>query len=269
MRKLVLFILIVFTIFSTLPIQFAEAYSDQSHGWGYSKSKNHQPPYTGGYGDLLRKYGGYYIDATDEKVVYLTFDNGYEQGYTGQILDVLKEKQVPATFFVTGHYVNSASDLVKRMVKEGHIVGNHSWSHPDFSKMSKERIAKELSKVEKAVAEITDQDSMMYLRPPRGTFSERSLATTEELGYITMFWSLAFVDWHTNQQKGWEYAYRSVINQIHPGAVMLLHTVSEDNAEALEHMIEELQKQGYQFKSLDHLVMKQILPQPISEHFGL
>lgn len=239
------------------------AYGDRSYGWGYEKSQNHEPPDPGFYKDLLQKYGGYHIDPTDDKVVYLTFDNGYEQGYTDEILDVLKEKEVPATFFVTGHYIKSAGELVQRMVQEGHIVGNHSWSHPDFSKMSKKRIENELRKVEQAVANITDQDSMKYLRPPRGTFSERSLAATEELGYINMFWSLAFVDWHTKGQKGWKYAYESVMKQVHPGAVMLLHTVSEDNAKALERIIEDLQKQGYTFKSLDDLVLKQMLPDPL------
>ncbi|MCD5325483.1 MULTISPECIES: delta-lactam-biosynthetic de-N-acetylase [Pontibacillus] len=240
-----------------------------SYGWGFSRGGEGEAPDVGKYGPLLEKYGGYYMDKTDEKVVYLTFDNGYEQGYTDEILDVLKDKEVPATFFVTGHYVNSASDLVKRMVKEGHIVGNHSWSHPDFSKTSPEKIKKELKRVEDAVAKITDQDSMQYLRPPRGTFSENSLAATQELGYITMFWSLAFVDWHTDGQKGWEYAYRSVMQQVHPGAIILLHTVSEDNALALEHMIDELHKRGYTFKSLDDLVLKQMLPDPLQTLSGL
>ncbi|WP_236561107.1 delta-lactam-biosynthetic de-N-acetylase [Pontibacillus sp. HMF3514] len=248
-----------------MPFSNMHAYGDNSYGWGYEKSRNHKPPKTGFYGDLLKKYGGYHIDPSGEKVLYLTFDNGYEQGYTDDILDVLKEKEVPATFFVTGHYIKSAEGLVQRMVNEGHIVGNHSWSHPDFSKMSKDRIKNELVKVEQAVANITDQDSMKYLRPPRGTFSERSLAISEELGYINMFWSLAFVDWHTNGQKGWKYAYDSVMKQIHPGAVMLLHTVSEDNAKALERIIEDLQKQGYTFKSLDDLVLKQILPDPMAD----
>jgi len=155
--------------------------------------------------------------------------------------------------------------VVQRMVNEGHIVGNHSWDHPDFSRMSKDRIKRELDKVERAVANITDQDSMKYLRPPRGTFSERSLAVTQEMGYINMFWSLAFVDWHTNGQKGWKYAYNSVMKQVHPGAIMLLHTVSEDNAKALSHIIDDLQKQGYTFKSLDHLVFNQMIMDPMAD----
>lgn len=269
MRPLPFVILIVFLSTLIGMPTHSLAYSTSSHGWGYKKSTDHQAPDAGVYGGLVEKYGGFYVDPTDEKVVYLTFDNGYEKGYTGKVLDILKKKEVPATFFITGHYINSAPDLVKRMVREGHIVGNHSWSHPDFASMNETRIKDELQKVEKAVADLTEQESMMYLRPPRGTFSEKSLAVTENLGYVTMFWSLAFVDWHTDAQKGWEYAYRSVMNQIHPGAVILLHTVSQDNAEALEKMIDEMRKQGYTFKSLDDLVMKRLLPNPISEHFGL
>ncbi|KGX90300.1 delta-lactam-biosynthetic de-N-acetylase [Pontibacillus marinus] len=259
-----LYVILAAVLLSVMPFSNMHAYGDNSYGWGYEKRGNHKPPKTGFYGDLLNKYGGYHIDPSGEKVLYLTFDNGYEQGYTDDILDVLKEKEVPATFFVTGHYIKSAEELVQRMVNEGHIVGNHSWSHPDFSKMSKDRIKNELVKVEQSVANITDQDSMKYLRPPRGTFSERSLAISEELGYINMFWSLAFVDWHTKGQKGWKYAYDSVMKQVHPGAIMLLHTVSEDNAKALERIIEDLQKQGYTFKSLDDLVLKQMLPDPIA-----
>lgn len=244
----------------TVTLTPIHAESNKSYGWGYKKSQNNQPPETGFYGSLLEENGGYYLDHSGEKVVYLTFDNGYEEGYTGKILDVLKDKQVPATFFVTGHYVKSAPDLVKRMVKEGHIVGNHSWSHPDFTKVSEDKLKQELDKVHKAVADLTGVKTMSFLRPPRGVFSARTLALTNKLGYTNVFWSLAFVDWNTNAQKGWEYAYRSVIKQIHPGAVILLHTVSSDNAEALDHLIDELRKRGYTFKSLNDLVWKNVLP---------
>lgn len=130
------------------------------------------------------------MDDSGDKVVYLTFDNGYEQGYTPKILDALKKENVPASFFVTGHYVESKPDLVKRMVKEGHIVGNHSYHHPDLSIVSKKTMKKELETLEDAVAEITDQDQMKYLRPPRGIFSEQTLKWANELGYIHIFWSL-------------------------------------------------------------------------------
>lgn len=229
------------------------------YGWGYKKNTDHQIPDIGKYSEILKKYGAYYVDYSDEKVLYLTFDNGYEQGYTEGILDVLKEETVPATFFVTGHYVKSEPGLVKRMAEDGHIIGNHSYHHPDFSVMSKSAIKEELETLEQAVAAISNQKEMKYLRPPRGVFNEQSLNWSNELGYIHIFWSLAFNDWQTNQQKGWQFAYDQIIEQIHPGAIILLHTVSSDNAEALPHVIKELKSQGYVFKSLDDLVFKDMI----------
>ncbi|UOR13408.1 delta-lactam-biosynthetic de-N-acetylase [Halobacillus amylolyticus] len=249
---------IAFTLL-TMPITtvFAE-------GWGYKKSKDGKIPEVGSYGPLIEKYDGFYVDHSDEKMIYLTFDNGYEQGHTAKVLDILKEQQVPAAFFVTGHYINSAPELVQRMANEGHIIGNHSWSHPDFTELSKQEMKKELSKVEEAVQELTDQDTMTYVRPPKGKFNEQTLKWARELGYIHAFWSIAFVDWETDKQKGWEYAYQSILGQIHPGAVVLLHTVSKDNADALNELIVQLRKRGYHFGSLNDLMMKKLLPFPIT-----
>lgn len=229
-------------------------------GWGYKKSTNGEVPEIGSYEDMLKQYSGYYADKSGEKNIYLTFDNGYEEGYTPQILDVLKKEEVPATFFVTGHYVKTAPDLVQRMVKEGHIVGNHSYHHPDFSILTKEAMKKELEDLQLQVSELTDQKDMKYLRPPRGVFNQQTLEWANDLGYIHVFWSLAFKDWETSNQKGWRYAYDEIIEQIHPGAIVLLHTVSKDNAEALEAVIKDLKKEGYQFKSLDDLVFRDQLP---------
>lgn len=235
----------------------------QAEGWGYKKSSDGNVPDVGRYGPMIEKYDGFYVDPSGDPVVYLTFDNGYEQGYTGHVLDVLKEKDVPATFFVTGHYIESAPELVKRMAKEGHLIGNHSWNHPDFTQISKEKMKDELDKVNEAVQELTNQTTMSFVRPPRGTFNEQTLKWAKEFGYTHAFWSVAFKDWETDNQKGWEYAYNSVIEQIHPGAVVLLHTVSKDNAEALSQMIDELRKRGYQFKSLNHLMIKKYIPEPV------
>ncbi|MGI8314845.1 delta-lactam-biosynthetic de-N-acetylase [Halobacillus mangrovi] len=234
-----------------------------AEGWGYKKSNNGDTPDVGRYGPMLEKQDGFYVDDSGDKVVYLTFDNGYEQGYTGQVLDVLKEKNVPATFFVTGHYIESAPDLLKRMVDEGHLIGNHSWSHPDFTQVSKQKMKKELDRVHNSVKKITGQETMTFVRPPRGTFNEQTLKWAKEFGYTHAFWSVAFKDWETNNQKGWEYAYRSVIDQVHPGAVILLHSVSQDNAEALDQLIDELRKRGYHFGSLNDLMVKKLLPYPI------
>ncbi|MEQ6391275.1 delta-lactam-biosynthetic de-N-acetylase [Bacillaceae bacterium S4-13-58] len=242
--------------------------SAQSYGWGFQKRGEGLPPIAGTYENILQQNNGYFYDPSGEKVLYLTFDNGYEQGYTDQVLDVLKEKEVPATFFVTGHYVESSEELIQRMVQEGHIVGNHSWSHADFTTLGKEEIKEELRKVEEAVANISTQQSMSFLRPPRGTFTPESLSAASELGYANMFWSLAYVDWETNNQKGWKHSYEQVMKQVHPGAIMLLHAVSSDNAEALSHLIDDLREEGYTFKSLNYFMRKQMLPEPFVKDFG-
>lgn len=237
-----------------------------SYGWGYKKAENHQPPEVGKYGNILKDNGGYYIDESGEKTVYLTFDNGYEAGYTEYILDTLEEKEVPATFFITGHYVRSQPELVKRMLKDNHTLGNHSDHHGDFTKMSKEEMKQELSLLDRAVASITNIKKLQYVRPPKGTFNAQTIQWANELGYTHIFWSLAFVDWHEDKKAGWKSAYQQLMDQIHPGAIVLLHTVSPDNAEALPYVIDDLRKQGYHFKSLDDLIMKNTIPQPI---FGM
>lgn len=259
MKKLIVSMAVLLT-FSLFHVASVEA---EGYGWGYKKNSDHTLPYIGKYEEMLEKYSAYYADKSGEKNIYLTFDNGYEEGYTDDILDVLKKKEVPATFFVTGHYVKSEPDLVKRMVDEGHIIGNHSYHHPDFSVISKESMKKELEDLEKAVAEVSEQDNLKYLRPPRGIFNEQTLDWSYELGYLHIFWSLAFIDWETSKQKGWEYAFNQIMDQIHPGAIILLHTVSSDNAQALERLITELHKQGYAFKSLDDLVLEDKLPEAV------
>jgi peptidoglycan-N-acetylmuramic acid deacetylase len=258
MKKWTIWLFVCVIILSFVPAS-AEAVSNKAIHWGFKRSENHKPPSAGKELDqLLAKYDAFYLGNPNKKEIYLTFDNGYENGYTAKILDVLKEKKVPATFFVTGHYLDTAPDLVKRMVKEGHIVGNHSWHHPDLTQVSNERLRKELESVRKKTEELTGQKGMMYLRPPRGIFSERTMAVARELGYYHVFWSLAFVDWQTNNQKGWKYAYDNIMKQIHPGAVLLLHTVSKDNADALAKVIDDLRKQGYTFKSLDDLMIEKM-----------
>ncbi|WP_308637509.1 delta-lactam-biosynthetic de-N-acetylase [Paenibacillus silvisoli] len=209
-----------------------------------------------GFQPILEQHGAIFLGDTKQKELYLTFDNGYENGYTSRILDVLKEKQVPAIFFITGHYVKDKPELVKRMVAEGHLVGNHSWSHPDMSVISNSQIQTELAKVKAAVAELTGQQNMQFLRPPRGIFNSRVLAVSKEQGYTSVFWSVAYRDWEPNAQRGWRYAYDNVMKQLHPGAVILLHSVSKDNTEALPQIIEAARQQGYTFKPLSELATK-------------
>lgn len=264
MKRVVCVVLALGFTFSYFGIAAEASYSNKPIHWGFKKAKNEEPASAGEELDsLLAKYGAYYMADTNKKEIYLTFDNGYENGYTAQILDVLKKKKVPATFFVTGHYLQDQPKLVKRMAKEGHIVGNHSWHHPDLTKVSDDRLQKELDSVRKETERLTGQKDVAYLRPPRGIFSERTLALSQKLGYQNVFWSLAFVDWHVNNQKGWEYAYHNIMRQIHPGAILLLHTVSKDNAEALEQAIDDLTKKGYTFKSLDHYMATMVIDEPL------
>jgi peptidoglycan-N-acetylmuramic acid deacetylase len=232
------------------------AYSGKAYHFGFKKSRNGSIPSIDeeGFKPLLEKYDAIFIGDPSQKNIYLTFDNGYENGYTAKILDVLKEKKVPAAFFVTGHYVKDQPELIKRMVAEGHIVGNHSWSHPDMTQISDQQIRDELTKVSEEIARLTPQKHTVYLRPPRGIFSERTLAVSKQLGYTNVFWSLAYKDWDTKQQRGGQYAYDNVMSQLHPGAVILLHSVSRDNAEALPRIIDDARKKGYEFRSLDELV---------------
>ncbi len=262
MKKFSLCLFMSLSLFGLFSLQvFAKPYSNIQYDWYFKPSKNHEPATTEPeFEEMLEKYGGIFIADTSKKELYLTFDNGYEQGYTSAILDVLREKKVPAAFFVTGHYIREEPDLVKRMVKEGHTVGNHSFHHPNFAKTSDAGIQEELERVEQLFAKVTGKKMPKYLRPPRGIFSERTLAVTNELGYTNVFWSLAYKDWETKQQKGWNYAYNNVMKRVHPGAIILLHTVSKDNADALGKLIDDLRKQGYTFHRLDELMAKKMLP---------
>lgn len=231
---------------------------DAPFHFGFKKSKNGQLASIDqeGFKGIVEKYGAIFLGDTGKKELYLTFDNGYENGYTSKILDVLKEKQVPAIFFVTGHYIKDQPDLLKRMVNEGHLIGNHSWSHPDMSRISPEKMKTELNRVRDEVKELTGQPEMKYLRTPRGIFSERTLAVSKDLGFTNVFWSVAYKDWDTKIHMGSRYAYDKVMSQLHPGAVILLHSVSKDNAEALGQIIDDARKQGYEFKSLDQMTIK-------------
>ncbi|WP_409304373.1 delta-lactam-biosynthetic de-N-acetylase [Peribacillus sp. SCS-155] len=249
-------ILISILLLSLIVNNPAFAAPNTPYNWGFKRGQNGQPAEAGAELDnMLKKYDAIYKGDTTKKEIYLTFDNGYENGYTAGILNVLKKHKVPAAFFVTGHYLESAPELVKRMVNEGHIVGNHSWHHPDMSRTTDMKIKQELEMVRKKTQELTGQKTMNYLRPPRGVFSERTMEVAKQEGYLHIFWSLAFKDWEVDRQKGAQYSYEQVMKQIHPGAVILLHTVSKDNADAIDSIIRDLKKQGYVFKSLDDLLV--------------
>ena len=226
------------------------ALSNKKIGWYFTRGKDHAQPTFGK--DLTvpaDKYDAIYLKPADEKIIYLTFDEGYENGYTGQILDTLKEKNVKATFFITGPYLKKEKELVKRMVDEGHEVGNHTINHPSMPSLTDEEVEKEVLDLDRSFFEEYGK-SMKYLRPPMGEFSERTLSITRSLGYTNVFWSFAYRDWETDNQKGKDYAYNSVINALHPGEVMLLHAVSKDNADALGDIIDTARDMGYEFGEL-------------------
>jgi peptidoglycan-N-acetylmuramic acid deacetylase len=246
--------LTVFAIcFLSSPVDAAS--TGQPYHFGFKKSKNGRPASINeeGFKDVVQKNGAIFMGDTTQKELYLTFDNGYENGNTAKILDVLKEKRVPAAFFVTGHFVKDQPDLVKRMTAEGHVIGNHSWSHPDMTQISGERIKAELDKVQAETVKLTGQAGMHFLRPPRGIFSDAMLAEAAKNGYTSVFWSVAYKDWDIQAQRGGDYAYDSVVKQLHPGAVILLHSVSKDNADAMGRIIDEAARQGYTFKSLEQM----------------
>lgn len=191
-----------------------------------------------------------YDNKTTEKVLYLTFDSGYENGCTAKILDVLKEKKVPAAFFCTKHQLEDEPELVTRMILEGHIVGNHSDTHPNFSKIDRTRMAKELESTENVLREKFGYSSS-YFRFPEGAYSQSALDLVGSLGLTSVFWSVAYSDWDTSNQKGADYAVKTVTERLHPGAVILLHSVSTDNADAMADIIDTARSMGYSFRSLD------------------
>lgn len=240
----------VFTSASVKP-SFFEA----SENWGLGFGEEGQPPTGNASVDELKKYNAYYRADTDEKIIYLTFDAGYENGYTSSILDTLKKHEVPAAFFLVGNYIKTSPDLVKRMVDEGHIVGNHTYSHPDMSKISsKENFQKELTDLEVEYEKVVGQKLQKYYRPPQGIYSEENLEMANDLGYKTFFWSLAYVDWYVDDQPSKEEALDKLLGRIHPGAVVLLHSTSQTNAEVLDELIGKWKDMGYTFGTLDQLV---------------
>lgn len=223
--------------------------------WGLSFQQAGQPPVANATADYLKKFEAYYAEDTKEKVLYLTFDAGYENGNTAKILDALKKHRAPAAFFLVGNYLKTSPELVKRMVKEGHIVGNHTFHHPDMSQISTmETFSKELGDLEKLYQQTTGQEMKKFYRPPQGKYSEKNLEMAKKLGYHTIFWSLAYVDWYESQQPTREEAFKKLIPRVHPGAIVLLHSTSRTNAQILDELLTKWEELGYTFRSLNQLV---------------
>lgn len=224
----------------------------KGQGWGFVRKKGAPPEIPEVQSELLRKYKGEYLGNTEEKSLYLTFDEGYENGFTAVILDILAKTKTPAAFFVTGPYLEGQEELITRMIDEGHIVGNHTVNHLNLPNQPAETVKDEIESLNKTCKSKYGYE-MKYMRPPEGEFSEKSLAVTNDLGMRTIMWSFAYKDWDINAQNGADYAYQSVMPYLHNGAVILLHAVSSDNASALERIINDAVSQGYTFKSLDEL----------------
>ena len=222
--------------------------------WGLSFRQEGAPPIGNAGKDQLRQYQAAYIGDVGEKVLYLTFDAGYENGCTAKILDTLKEKQVPSAFFLVGNYIQRSPDLVRRMAEEGHIVGNHTMHHYDMSKLSdKAAFSKELTDLEALYKETVGQELPKFYRPPQGIYSEENLKMAQELGYKTVFWSLAYVDWNNDAQPTKEAAFAKLLPRTHNGAVVLLHSTSKTNAEILGELIDKWKAEGYRFGTLEEL----------------
>ena len=226
----------------------------ESTGWGLSFQEEGAAPVGNASSEELLKNNAYYMGNAENHTIYLTFDAGYENGYTAQILDVLKEKEVPATFFLVGTYIQSNPELVKRMVSEGHIVGNHTTTHPDMSAIADAAsFEQELETTQGYYKQVTAQEMPKYYRPPSGVYNTSNLQMANELGYKTIFWSLAYVDWLADEQPSHEEAFSKLLTRVHPGAVILLHSTSKTNAEILGELIDQYRAMGYTFDSLDHI----------------
>ena len=222
--------------------------------WGLSFRQEGMPPIGNAGVDQLRQYDAAYIGDTGEKVLYLTFDAGYENGCTAEILDILKEQEVQAAFFLVGNYIEKNADLVRRMVQEGHTVGNHTMHHYDMSRLSdKAAFQKELTDLEALYRDTVGSLMPKFYRPPQGLYSEENLAMAKELGYKTVFWSLAYVDWNNDSQPSREQALSKLLPRTHNGAVILLHSTSRTNAQILGELIEHWKAEGYRFASVEEL----------------
>lgn len=227
------------------------ALSNKKICWGIKRSNNHEQPDVGKENKrIIDKYNGMCLGNSEKKYLYLTFDAGYEAGYTEKIIEVLKENNVKGTFFITGHYLNTKPELVQKMIENGNTVGNHTVNHKSMPEIDLNKIKEEVMNLHTAVYEKFGYE-MKYIRPPKGECSERTISYTNSLGYTTVMWSLAYDDWDENKQGRESYGKEKVLNNLHNGAIILLHSNSKDNANILDEIIKKAKEMGYEFKSLD------------------
>ena len=240
-------LILIFTLFTSIIA------SAKENSWYCIRTPDHKRPPLPSEFNYIKDYNGYYI-GEDEKVVYLTFDAGYENGNVERTLDILKAQDVPGAFFVLSNLINQNPDLIIRMADEGHLICNHTSKHPDMTKMATiGEFKSEIDALEKLCIDITGKEVAKYFRPPEGKFNEQTLQFANELGYKTIFWSFAYADWDNNNQMSEAKAKEKILSNIHNGAIILLHPTSETNTRILEDVITELKAQGYRFGSLDEL----------------
>ena len=252
--RLILAAVVIVLFCAALPGLFAAGKAIETGSWGLHFGTEGEAPVGNASRQALLEYDAVYVADTKDNVIYLTFDAGYENGYTASILDTLKAHNAPACFFVVGNYLETAPELVRRMTNEGHIVGNHTYHHYDMSKIADPAsFRKELSDVETLYEQTTGEAMKKYYRPPQGVYSAENLRQAQALGYRTVFWSLAYVDWYQDDQPTKEQAFSKLIPRIHPGAIVLLHSTSRTNAEILDALLTTWEGMGYRFASLDEL----------------
>lgn len=226
--------------------------SNKKIEWGIKRNDNHEQPDLGSLNKkIIDEAKGIAMGNKESKKVYLTFDEGYEAGYTEKILETLKQNEVKACFFITAHYVNTSSDLVQKMIDDGHTIGNHTVNHKSMPSLSNEQIKDEVMNLHTAVFNKFGYE-MKYIRPPKGEYSESSVNYCNTLGYTTVMWSFAYDDWDENKQGREEYAKKKILDNIHNGAVILLHGNSKDNTNVLDYCIKEIKNMGYEFETLDN-----------------
>lgn len=238
---------------ASAPVSRPTSCTESELRWYVKRNAEHRTPDLPAEFSCLADYGGYYADTGGDKTLYLTFDAGYENGNVEKILDTLKEKNVPGAFFILSHLLVANPELVERMLAEGHLVCNHTAHHHNMARATDDEMRRELFDLETLFREKTGKEIAKYYRPPEGTFRWDNLSVAKELGYATVFWSFAYADWANDRQPSPEYAVKKIRDNLHPGAVLLLHPTSKTNATILPYLIDECRNEGYRFASLDEL----------------
>lgn len=234
---------------------FVDKLTPEGQGWGLAFGESGEQPVGNASVEELEQYNAYFMGSEEEKVIYLTFDCGYENGNTEAILDALDKHGAPATFFVVGHYLETAPELVNRMVEDGHAVGSHTYHHPDINTLADlDAFQEEMDSLKELYSQVTGGELAMYYRPPEGKCGITNLKMAQELGYTTIFWSLAYVDWDVEKQPSHKDALAKLTERIHPGAIVLLHNTSRTNGEILDELLTAWEEMGYSFKPLSSLI---------------